>query len=239
MKKLSTKEIKKLNELKSIDKLLKIIDILRNPLNGCPWDLKQDYMSLSDYPIEESYELQNAIENKDINNIKEELGDLLLQIVLLSQIGKENNDFEFNDVVENTIEKMIRRHPQIFDKNYKNKDLPQDTWEQIKLEEKKIKNNVFFNSVLNEIPKNFPPFLRSYKVQKKVSAKYNFDWDNHEKVLKKIDEELIELKLALKNLDKIDNIEEEIGDLIFTTINLIRHLKLNPDKVLRKSLKKF
>ena len=149
MKKLSTKEIKKLNELKSIDKLLKIIDILRNPLNGCPWDLKQDYMSLSDYPIEESYELQNAIENKDINNIKEELGDLLLQIVLLSQIGKENNDFEFNDVVENTIEKMIRRHPQIFDKNYKNKDLPQDTWEQIKLEEKKTKNNVFFNSVLN------------------------------------------------------------------------------------------
>ena len=239
MKKLSAKEIKKLSELKSITKLIKIIEILRDPIKGCPWDLKQNYSSLSDFPIEESYELQNAIENKDIKNIKEELGDLLLQIVLLSQIGKEKNDFDFEDVVKSLTDKIVRRHPQIFNTSYKNNDLPEDTWEKIKLNENKQKKNNSFYSILNDIPKNLPPFLRIYKIQKKVSSKYLFDWADHKKVIQKIDEELNELKLAIKKIDKIDDIEEEIGDLIFTIINLIRHLKLQPDMVLRKSITKF
>ncbi len=239
MNKLTSKEIKKLQELKSIDKLLKIIEILRDPIKGCPWDLKQDYMSLRNYSIEEAYELQNAIEKRDIKNIKEELGDLLLQIVLLSQIADEKNDFNFEDVASDVAEKMIRRHPQIFDKNYKNLDKPQDTWEKIKLEEKISKTEKDFHSIFEDIPSNLSPFLRSYKIQKKVSTKYFFDWKHYKDVMKKIDEELDELKHALKNINQIDNIEEEIGDLIFTIINLIRHLKLNPDIVMRRSIKKF
>ena len=239
MNKLTSKEIKKLQELKSIDKLLKIIEVLRDPIKGCPWDLQQDYMSLRNYSIEEAYELQNAIEKRDIKNIKEELGDLLLQIVLLSQIADEKNDFNFEDVASEVAAKMIRRHPQIFDENYKNLDHPQDTWEKIKLEEKISKTEKDFQSIFEDIPSNLPPFLRSYKIQKKVSTKYFFDWKNHKDVMKKIDEELDELKHALKNINQIDNIEEEIGDLIFTIINLIRHLKLNPDIVMRKTLKKF
>ena len=239
MNKLTSKEIKKLQELKSIDKLLKIIEVLRDPIKGCPWDLQQDYMSLRNYSIEEAYELQNAIEKRDIKNIKEELGDLLLQIVLLSQIADEKNDFNFEDVASEVAAKMIRRHPQIFDENYKNLDHPQDTWEKIKLEEKISKTEKDFQSIFEDIPSNLPPFLRSYKIQKKVSTKYLFDWKHHKDVMKKIDEELDELKHALKNINQIDNIEEEIGDLIFTIINLIRHLKLNPDIVMRKTIKKF
>ena len=208
MNKLTSKEIKKLQELKSIDKLLKIIEVLRDPIKGCPWDLQQDYMSLRNYSIEEAYELQNAIEKRDIKNIKEELGDIILQIVLLSQIADEKNDFNFEDVASEVAAKMIRRHPQIFDENYKNLDHPQDTWEKIKLEEKISKTEKDFQSIFEDIPSNLPPLLRSYKIQKKVSTKYFFDWKNHKDVMKKIDEELDELKHALKNINQIDNIEE-------------------------------
>ena len=118
MKKLTLKEINNINKKQSINKLLKIIKVLRDPEKGCPWDLKQDYNSLSHYPIEEAYELQNAVENKDIENIKEELGDILLQVLLYCQVGFDNNEFNFDDITKILSEKLIRRHPQIFDIEY-------------------------------------------------------------------------------------------------------------------------
>ena len=238
MKKLTSKQLKNLNKKKSIEKLLYIIKILRDPNYGCPWDMQQDYLSLSQYPIEESYELQNAIEDNDIKNIKEELGDLLLQIVLFSQIGKENNHFNFDAISDIISEKLIRRHPQIFDKDYKNNDLPQDTWEKIKQKEKLKNNSKEFYSLIDDIPKNLPPLLRSFKIQKKASL-FNFDWEKSQDVLKKVYEELNELKEALENPEEINKIEDELGDLFFTIISLSRHLKLNPDNVLQKSIKKF
>ena len=238
MKKLTTKELNNLNKKKPIDKLLNIIKILRDPNQGCPWDIKQDYLSLSQYPIEESYELQNAIQNNDIENIKEELGDLLLQVLLFSQIGKDNNDFDFNIIADILSKKLIRRHPQIFDKNYKKNDFPQDTWEKIKKKEKLKKDLKKFNSILSDVPKNLPPLIRSFKIQNKASL-LNFDWNNYQDVLKKVDEELDELKEALDKPKDLNKIEEELGDLFFTMISLSRHLKLNPDNVLQKSIKKF
>ncbi len=237
MKKLTLKELNELNKLNSLNKLLKVIEILRHPKNGCPWDISQTFETLSNFPIEEAYELQNAINNKDMKNIKEELGDLLLQVVLFSQVSKDNNMFSFEEVCNEITQKIIRRHPQIFDINYNQKNIPKDTWEKIKLEEKENKKNEF-NSILDEIPNNLPPLLKSFKVQQKVSS-MNFDWKDYLGPLQKIEEELIEVKKSLQVKDNLKRVEEEIGDLLFSVVNLIRHLNLNPDIVVEKSIKKF
>ncbi len=237
MKKLTLKELNELNKLNSINKLLKVIELLRHPNNGCPWDIAQTFESLSNFPIEEAYELQNAVNNKDINNIKEELGDLLLQVVLFSQVSKDNNMFSFEEVCNEITKKIIRRHPQIFDVNYNQKNTPKDTWEKIKLEEKENKKNEFI-SILDDVPNNLPPLLKSFKVQQKVSS-INFDWKGYLGPLKKVEEELIEVKKSLKVRNNLDKVEEEIGDLLFSVVNLIRHLNLNPDTVVEKSIKKF
>ena len=237
MKKLTLKELNKLNKLNSISKLLKVIELLRHPTNGCPWDIAQTFETLSNYPIEEAYELQNAVNNKDIKNIKEELGDLLLQVVLFSQVSKDNNMFTFEEVCNEITNKIIRRHPQIFDINYNQNNSPKDTWEKIKLEEKENKKSEF-NSILDDVPNNLPPLLKSFKVQQKVSS-INFDWKDYLGPLKKVEEELIEVKKSLQFKDNLDEVEEEIGDLLFSIVNLIRHLNLNPDIVVEKSIKKF
>ena len=236
MKKISTENIKKLNKLVSIEKIRKIIEILRDPQNGCPWDLKQDYQSLAPYSIEEAYELVNAIESSNIDNIKNELGDLLLQVVLISQVASDKGDFNFDDVANEISKKIIRRHPQIFDHNYTKNDLPNESWEKIKNDEKgegKLKSK----HILDRIETNIPSTIRSIKIQKKA-ASLNFDWDDETQVLTKVDEELNELKEALKNGQK-ENIEEELGDLFFTLLNLSRHLKLDPDQTIRKANSKF
>ena len=217
MKKLSDEKLSELNKLESISKIRKVIKILRDPINGCPWDLKQDYNSLAPYSIEEAYELVDAIENNDIEEIKKELGDLLLQVILISQVADDKGDFDFDDVANEISEKIIRRHPQIFDKNYNKNDLPHESWEKIKkLEKNKITNT---KNTLDQVEKNIPTLLRSHKKQKKA-ASLNFDWENETQVLNKIDEEIHELKDALKvNNQKM--IEEELGDLFFTMINYI------------------
>jgi ATP diphosphatase len=143
MKKISNKNNKELSNLKSINKIRKIIKILRDPDDGCPWDIKQNFNSLAPYTIEEAYELVDAIEQNDIKSIKSELGDLLLQIILISQIASDNNYFNFDDVAEDISEKMIRRHPQIFDYNYNLNDFPQESWERIKNINKPIKIIIF------------------------------------------------------------------------------------------------
>jgi len=236
MKKISNEDLKNLQELPSINKIKKIIQILRDPIDGCPWDIKQNYKSLAPYSIEEAYELVNAIEKNDISEIKNELGDLLLQVTLISQIASENDDFTFDDVAEAISEKIIRRHPQIFDKDYNKDDLPHDSWERIKNLET-LSKNVANGNVLDNIETNIPAMLKSIKIQKRASS-LNFDWDNNNQVMKKVDEELNELKEALDKKDK-GCIEDELGDLFFTLINLSRHLKLDPEQTLRKSNDKF
>ena len=235
MKKLSDEKLKELNKLESISKIRKVIQILRDPIDGCPWDLKQDYISLAPYSIEEAYELVDAIENNDIEEIKSELGDLLLQVVLISQVANDKGDFNFDDVANEISKKIIRRHPQIFDKNYNENDLPHESWEKIKkLEKNKITNT---KNTLDQVEKNIPTLLRSLKIQKKA-ASLNFDWENETQVLNKIDEEIHELKDALKVNNK-KMIEEELGDLFFTIINLSRRLNLDPEQTIRKANKKF
>ena len=236
MKKISNKNNKELNNLKSINKIRKIIKILRDPDDGCPWDIKQNFNSLAPYTIEEAYELVDAIEQNDIKSIKSELGDLLLQIILISQIASDNNYFNFDDVAEDISEKMMRRHPQIFDYNYNLNDFPQESWERIKNIEKSKQANKN-NHLLDTIEKNIPAMLRSIKIQKKASS-MKFDWIDLNDVINKVDEELNELKEAIDNKNKL-HIEEELGDLLFTIVNLSRHLKLDPEQTLRKSNNKF
>ncbi len=236
MKKISKKKSDELNKLVSINKIRRVIEILRDPDGGCPWDLKQDYSSIAPYSIEEAYELVNAIEKNDINEIKSELGDLLLQVVLISQIASDKGDFNFDDIADEISHKIIRRHPQIFDENYKINDLPQESWERIKNLEKKNKNNSD-KSTLDQIENNMPTILKSLKIQKRA-ASLNFDWINKDQVLAKVDEELNELKEALKEKNN-KNIEDELGDLFFTLISLSRHLNLDPDQTLRKANQKF
>ena len=236
MKKISTVDLKELNNLVSIEKIRKVIEILRDPENGCPWDLKQDYQSLAPYSIEEAYELVDAIESNNIDNIRNELGDLLLQVVLISQIAADKDDFNLDDVANEISNKIIRRHPQIFDHDYTNNDLPNESWERIKNNEENI-NGIKSKHILDKIETNIPSTLRSIKIQKKA-ASLNFDWKNKTQVLSKVDEELIELKEAIQKNNK-DNIEEELGDLFFTLLNLSRHLKLDPDQTIRKANNKF
>ena len=235
MKKLSDEKLSELNKLESISKIRKVIKILRDPIDGCPWDLKQDYNSLAPYSIEEAYELVDAIENNDIEEIKKELGDLLLQVILISQVADDKGDFDFDDVANEISKKIIRRHPQIFDKNYNENDLPHESWEKIKKLEKNKSTNT--KNTLDQVEKNIPTLLRSVKIQKKA-ASLNFDWENETQVLNKIDEEIHELKDALKVNNK-EMIEEELGDLFFTIINLSRRLNLDPEQTIRKANKKF
>ena len=235
MKKLSDEKLSELNKLESISKIRKVIKILRDPIDGCPWDLKQDYNSLAPYSIEEAYELVDAIENNDIEEIKKELGDLLLQVILISQVADDKGDFDFDDVANEISKKIIRRHPQIFDKNYNKNDFPHQSWEKIKKLEKNKNSNT--KNTLDQIEKNIPTLLRSLKIQKKA-ASLNFDWENETQVLNKIDEEIHELKDALKVNNK-KMIEEELGDLFFTIINLSRRFNLDPEQTIRKANKKF
>ena len=236
MKKLTNIKLLEIDQLSPINKIRKVIQILRDPIDGCPWDLKQNYDSLAQYSVEEAYELVNAIDDKNPNEIKKELGDLLLQVVLISQVASDKGDFNFDDVAEEISKKIIRRHPQIFDKNYKENDLPHESWERIK----NLENNdtkIKSKNILDGIEKNIPSILRSIKIQKKVSS-LNFDWPNHERVLIKLDEEFNELKSAI-NSKKEDNIEEELGDVFFTLISLCRHLSKDPDSIIRKANNKF
>ena len=236
MKKLTNTKLLEIDQLSPINRIRKVIQILRDPIDGCPWDLKQNYDSLAQYSVEEAYELVNAIDDKNPNEIKKELGDLLLQVVLISQVASDKGDFNFDDVAEEISKKIIRRHPQIFDKNYKENDLPHESWERIK----NLENNdtkIKSKNILDKVEKNIPSILRSIKIQKKVSS-LNFDWPNYEKVLLKLDEEFNELKSAI-NLKKEDHIEEELGDVFFTLISLCRHLSKDPDSIIRKANNKF
>lgn len=215
--------------MKEFDKLKEIIDKLRSP-DGCPWDKKQTHNSLLSFLYEESNEVGDAIIKNDKDELKEELGDLLLQIMLHSKIADENNDFNIKNVIDVLNEKLVRRHPHVFsDKTAENSDEVIKLWESVKKEEKINKK---YQSILDKVPNNLSHIQRSYKLQKEAS-KVGFDWNNYNDIFNKIDEEIAELKQALKNNIESE-IEHEIGDLFFALINLSRFLKIKPDVALAK-----
>ena len=224
--------------MQQIERLLDVMKALRNPKTGCPWDIEQNFETIAKYTIEEAYEVVDAIEQKDYNELKEELGDLLLQVVFHSQIAKEQNLFDFEDVAKAISDKMISRHPHVFgdNSNCNNADQVLTQWEDIKAQERKEKQKGD-TSLLDSVAKGFPPIIKAEKLQKKA-AKVGFEWDHPSGATEKLVEESNELHEAIKNNDK-KNIEEEIGDTMFCLINIARMLDIDPEKALRQTNKKF
>ncbi|MFZ7234677.1 nucleoside triphosphate pyrophosphohydrolase [Avibacterium avium] len=219
----------------NIQDFLQLIAQLRNPNGGCPWDLEQTYQSMIPCLLEESYEVVEAIEQQNTENLREELGDLLLQVVFFSQLAKEDKLFTFDDVVNEVAEKILRRHPHVFgEEKAHNEQEALSHWNKIKAEENKTRQ-----SILDNIPHAFPALMRAEKLQKRC-AKVGFDWDNVQPVIAKVQEELqeVQAELARPQQDQA-KIEEEIGDLLFAVANLSRHLHCSPEETLRKANQKF
>lgn len=213
------------------ENLVKTMKILRKE---CPWDKEQTISSLKPYLLEEVYEVLEAMDEGG-DNLKKELGDLLLQIVFQSVIKEEENEFDVYDVVNALNEKLIRRHPHVFsDKKFDTTEQVNQEWEKIKKTEKEHKDR---KSVLDGIPKTMPSILKAYEIQKKA-AKVGFDWDTEKGALEKIEEEIIELRneYDVKDMKKM---EEELGDLIFAMINFSRKMKINPEFALQSTINKF
>ena len=225
---------KKTNEL---DKLLNIMSHLRDPDKGCPWDIKQTFKSIAPYTIEEAYEVNQSIQDEDYHELKDELGDLLLQVVFLSQIAKEKNLFKFNDVVKSINKKLIRRHPHIFEKNtnIKTPDDVKNQWDRIKEQEKKEKTKNI--NTLSKITKNLPSIIKSQKIQEEVS-KDGFDFKNVNDCILKLQEEIQEFKEALKTNDKQKCLDEG-GDVLFSSINILRKAGINSQEALEYANNKF
>jgi XTP/dITP diphosphohydrolase len=216
------------DQLQAFDRLLTIMDELREQ---CPWDQKQTMESLRPLTIEETYELGDAILNEDLNAVKNELGDLLLHIVFYSKIGSETKDFDISDVSNSICEKLIHRHPHIYsDVKVKDENEVKQNWENLKLKEGKT-------SVLEGVPKSLPALVKASRVQEKVAG-VGFDWEKPEQVWEKVQEELTELNEEIKAGNK-ENTENEFGDLLFSLINYARFLKINPENALERTNKKF
>ena len=215
-------------QLSAIDRLLTIMDELRLK---CPWDKKQTLESLRHLTIEETYELGDAILDNDFEEIKKELGDLLLHIFFYAKIGSETNDFDIADVAESISEKLIHRHPHIYgDVEVKNEEEVKQNWEKLKLKEGK-------KSVLEGVPKSLPAMVKANRIQDKVAG-VGFDWEHPEQIWEKVQEELSELNSEIKN-DNSDAIESEFGDVLFSMINYARFIDVNPENALERTNKKF
>ena len=215
-------------QLKAFNRLLDIMDNLREK---CPWDKKQTFESLRHLTIEETYELTDAILDNDLNEIKNELGDVLLHLVFYAKIGSEKKSFDIGDVANAISEKLISRHPHIYgDVTVKNENEVKENWEKLKLKEGK-------NSVLEGVPKSLPALIKANRIQDKVSG-VGFDWEEPDQVWKKVQEELSELNEEIKK-GKKDTIESEFGDVLFSMINYARFINVNPENALEKTNKKF
>ncbi len=232
---------------REISRLLEIMTALRTPVTGCPWDLEQNFESIVPYTLEEAYEVADAIERDDMDDLCEELGDLLLQVVFHSQMASEQSAFTFEDVVERITTKMIRRHPHVFgDAAVPGAKLAKGNWDKIKFEEKaekaqrRLANGLTQkpdNGFLDDVPLNLPALTRGLKLQQRA-AKVGFDWDHAEPILDKIEEEIAELRHELKTGNS-DKARGEYGDLLFALINLGRHLDIDPEDALKATNDKF
>jgi XTP/dITP diphosphohydrolase len=215
-------------QLQAFDRLLTIMDDLREK---CPWDMKQTMQSLRHLTIEETYELGDAILDNDLEEVKKELGDVLLHIVFYAKIGSETNDFDIADVCNEICEKLIHRHPHIYsDTVVKDEEEVKQNWEKLKLKEGK-------KSVLEGVPKSLPALVKASRIQDKVKA-VGFDWEEPRQVWDKVQEELEELQVEVDAGDQ-DKIEAEFGDVLFSMINYARFLNVNPEDALERTNKKF
>ena len=227
--------------------LLYLMARLRDPENGCPWDLQQDFASIVPHTLEEAYEVADAIEREDFAHLPSELGDLLFQVVYYSQLGQELQLFDFATVVHSITEKLVRRHPHVFADGQLyatsqavavNSDQVKERWEEIKQQERAEQAGSEQRvGILADIPLNMPALSRALKIQKRASS-VGFDWSSLPPVLAKVDEELQEVRDALASGDQAA-ISEELGDLLFATVNVARHLKVNPETALRAANIKF
>lgn len=225
--------------LKNTQQLLDIMARLRHPEQGCAWDVKQDFSSLIPYVIEEAYEVVDAIERNNLDDLRSELGDLLLQVVFHAQIASESGHFTFEQVSESICDKLVRRHPHVFgDAVYSSDEERQQAWEQAKADERQEKNKTqTHSSVLDGVAASLPALLECEKIQDRA-AHFGFDWPEVDPVFDKVQEELDEVKEAWLSGNQA-HIEEEIGDLLLVAVNLARHLKINPELALKRSTKKF
>ncbi|MDP2515268.1 nucleoside triphosphate pyrophosphohydrolase [Photobacterium damselae subsp. piscicida] len=221
-----------------IEQLLSIMAKLRDPKDGCPWDIKQNFDSIVPYTLEEAYEVADAIAKQNWLDVKEELGDLLFQVVFYSQMAKEQDLFDFDEVVAGICEKLTRRHPHVFaDKQFASEAEVKANWEAEKAKERADK--AVDNSILANVPLAMPALTRADKIQKRC-AQFGFDWDSVAPVAEKVVEELDEVMDEFQQVTLDQNrIEEEMGDLLFSVVNLSRHLNVNPERALQKANKKF
>lgn len=227
-----------------IEDLRYLMRRLRDPKSGCPWDLKQNFQSLTSHTLEEAYEVVDAIEQDDMSHLSEELGDLLFQIIFYSQLAEEQSQFSFDDIISTITQKLIRRHPHVFPEgtiessrvSLADEEIVEikRVWEEIKRQERTDKG---VGKTLDDIPLALPALNRALKLQKRA-ANVGFDWSDIKPVIEKINEEVIELEVEIKRGDKV-RMADELGDLLFSCVNLARHLKLDPETSLRGANQKF
>lgn len=233
---------------KDISRLIEIMAALRDPKTGCPWDIEQDFASIAPYTIEEAYEVADAIERGDRDDLRDELGDLLLQVVYHARMAEEEGEFAFGDVVEAVTRKMIRRHPHVFgDETARSAGMAKGMWENIKAEEKAEKRAARLArgmapdaedaGLLGDIPANLPSLTRALKLQQKA-ARVGFDWKEAKPILDKIEEEIAELREAMET-GSPQHTADEFGDVLFSVVNLGRHLEVDAEDALRRTNDKF
>lgn len=222
-----------------IHRLIAIMSQLRNPEGGCPWDLEQDFKSLVPYTLEEAYEVAEAAESGDSEHLREELGDLLLQVVFNAQIGKEKGLFDFDDIAEGISDKLVRRHPHVFEGQvFETQEERQAFWEASKIQEKAERGQKpQAQSVLGDIPPELPALMVAQKLQKRA-ARHGFDWPSIDPVFEKLQEEILELKEAVA-MKETTHIAEELGDVLFVLANLARHLGVDAEACIRGGNRKF
>ena len=232
---------------KDISRLIEIMAALRHPETGCPWDIEQNFQTIKPYTIEEAYEVSDAIERGDMDDLCDELGDLLLQVVFHARMAEEAGEFSFGDVVNAITTKMIRRHPHVFARSAADTpDAVKIQWDEIKQAEKRERaerrarrgiTEDFKGGFLGSVQRSFPALTEALKLQERA-AKVGFDWSAPEPILDKIEEEINELRVALRDGDRA-KVSDELGDLIFAVVNIGRHVKADPEQALRGTNTKF
>ena len=223
----------------ALTELLNIMQTLRDPNGGCPWDLKQDFKSIVPHTLEEAYEVADCIESGNLKDLKSELGDLLFQIVFYAQLAQEQSLFDFNDVIEQLNAKLTRRHPHVFgEKKALNDEQLSAQWQAIKAQERSEKAMSEESLLWQDIPANMPSLSKAKKIQQRV-ASMGFDWPTYHGALDKVSEEVLEVKEAITQNPLSDHTAEELGDLLFATVNVARHVKRDPEQLLRNANDKF